>query len=370
VKKLAHIPAGATFDKKENEWSFGKRLRGKRVGVWQFWKAPSGYLIAEYVFTDGPDERAKSWKSFHPNGDLAEEGTYDSGGRVTSQTWRRTKGQTSEAPPYWAEFAPGAWAMTRGAENPTSGGALRYFDKQGAELDERGKPLRAAKAAKLAARSQCLGFLKRPAHESAANAVDRYQRFFDRFVELQGVSPKDESVKDDRLVFHRKPVTPAVIARAEKRYGVTLPPSYVEFVTKRGLFSLGNSHESRLNAPDSMQSVYSWHVENGCDHETMVRQFKLRAPGIRLWKQSLGFSDGDRELQLVALYCFRFDSQNPKTKEASVWAFDSEDPRDFAKPTGKVCATRGFDEHIARIVDEKISEMIDEGFPKANLKKR
>jgi hypothetical protein len=75
-------------------------------------------------------------------------------------------------------------------------------------------------------------------------------------------------------------------------------------------------------------------------------------------KQAIAFSNGDAWLQLVYFYCFRMDAVDAVTGEAPVWAFNQDEPHDFAAPPGTREAPLTFDAHVARVVNEKIAEFV------------
>ena len=198
-----------------------------------------------------------------------------------------------------------------------------------------------------AAIAACRAFAKQPAKETAAEAVERYRAFHANL--SRAVDPK--TAARHAIVFHAKPIAKSEIASAEKRLGVTLPPSYVSFVTAHGLFSFGGGNEARLLPLDQLESVYDFHVELGWTVKQLAK--------AQRWKQAIGFSNGDEKLQIVAMYCFRFDAQDPRTKETPIFAFDQDEPEVIDEPVGKPKG-KAFDIHIASLITEKIETLIEQ----------
>src|SRR4051812_26654601 len=115
----------------------------------------------------------KIHKTFHANGELAEECQFDKAGRVVYDAWYKTQGKTREKLPYWLVAPASAWKIIKTANPPGKpyGWTIRYWDKRGVEIDDRGKPLKRQGKGK----AECKAFLKKPKGESAAQAVDRYE---------------------------------------------------------------------------------------------------------------------------------------------------------------------------------------------------
>jgi hypothetical protein len=83
-KRPRGVPAGATFDPKENEWPLGTTKGGKRIGEWSFWRA-DGSLVGRATF-DAKGVLHGIARRFHSDGAISMESRYVHGVR-----WGKTR---------------------------------------------------------------------------------------------------------------------------------------------------------------------------------------------------------------------------------------------------------------------------------------
>ncbi len=196
--------------------------------------------------------------------------------------------------------------------------------------------------------------LQHPADEDAGRAVDRYHAFL---AEAFAGAPTDAMARW-RLRFSQ-PVSIADVRAAEQRLKVKLPPSYVELVTTRGLFSGPGEHLNRLE-PDDLASLLD-HLLDGVyavdSPQELADELGLQGNELRTLERAIVFSTGQYEelLDVVLL-----DAADPVTGEAPIVSFDPQEGmsavlsvvRGGHEPTG-----REFDRHVRELVDFNIREV-------------
>jgi hypothetical protein len=141
-KRPKGVPDDAVYFPEDKEWGQGAIGLWKHPnGHWRYWAA-KGYLISEADYKHG---RLLSYRRYHPDGSLAEEGTLDKTGRVVEQTWiLPPKGVKSP------EDVPSMFHPPKGTARvvkiPRSiPVTARFYDADGNELDNRGRRVRKKK---------------------------------------------------------------------------------------------------------------------------------------------------------------------------------------------------------------------------------
>ena len=180
------------------------------------------------------------------------------------------------------------------------------------------------------------------ARETTEEALARWSKF----LKLNFDDDQEEIKRFDVAFLGR--VKQSILAQAEERLDFKFPPSYKEFVLKKGLFKLGrwNDYESCLLAPREMRTL----------HDELKTQWnpgfmEMNKAQVEETKQLICFSYGDEGLQSVWYYCFDKRSLNPDTGEMSIYSFCQDEWNFDALP---ICERRGFDVHISQLVDEQI----------------
>ena len=161
---------------------------------------------------------------------------------------------------------------------------------------------------------------------------------------------RDEIERFNATFFSR--VKRSILAQAEERLDFRFPPSYKEFVLKKGLFKFGrwNDYESHLLAPNEIRTL----------HDELKAQWnsgfvEMDEAQLEETRNLICFSYGDEGLQAVWYYCFDKRSLNSETGEMSVYSF-CQDEWDFSALP--ICQDNGFDVHISGLVDELINSIL------------
>jgi hypothetical protein len=192
----------------------------------------------------------------------------------------------------------------------------------------------------------------------AEKALEKYETWY-----RSAITRVDDAefFKKENSVSWRAPVSAQEVSDAEKRLGLKLPPSYVRFVTGRGLFNFGepDSCESSIDAPAELNPItVTLETEFGF---TLADEFTPEE--IKKMKRIIRFSFGDENQQIVYCYVFRCDLRKGDEGEALISAFDQDAMRyTWSEPYGR--EPKSFDEHICQLVDAKIQtseEYIEEG---------
>ncbi|HSD88102.1 MAG TPA: hypothetical protein VLB44_11330 [Kofleriaceae bacterium] len=191
-------------------------------------------------------------------------------------------------------------------------------------------------------------FLQHPADEDAARAVDRYHAFL--AVAFAG-APK-EAMAPWRLRFSQ-PVAIADIRAAEQRLKIKLPPSYVELITGRGLFSGPGEHLVMLEPDDLgtlldhlLQTVYA--VESA---EELAEELGLDSSELRRLEKAIVFSTGQYE---ELLDVFLLDAVDSVTGEAPIACFDPQEGM-----SAVLSLVRNRQETSGREIDRHVRELVD-----------
>lgn len=186
-----------------------------------------------------------------------------------------------------------------------------------------------------------------PANETAIDAITRYHAFLDALFE-----DDLEASESLRLRFYTQ-VTLDQVRTAEQRLGLTLPPSYVTFVTEHGLFS-GPGDEAILRRPENLGLMYDYFLEevfSGVDGgDALAFELGTDLAGVERLRKIVYFADGQYEEMLDL---FRIDAANEQTLEAPIDLFDREDYYAY-DPIDAGFSGRSIDRHVIGLVDFNI----------------
>jgi len=187
-------------------------------------------------------------------------------------------------------------------------------------------------------------FIKGKENETAKEALDRYTEFLN-------LNFKDCIWKtEDYLPYFFGKVKEDGISEIEIKLQISFPPSYRSFLLEYGLFKLGkwSDYESCLLEPNEINTLH-----NELEKQWNPSFIDLDTKDLEATKNLICFSYGDESLQAAWYYCFDKRSLNPETGEMNIYTF-SQDEWDFTAL--EKCKSKGFDEHIVNLVNEKIDE--------------
>ena len=151
----------------------------------------------------------------------------------------------------------------------------------------------------------------------------------------------------------------------QKRLGVTLPTSYVEFIKKEGILGFydeyylyGEDIYDNINTLDSLSNMYEF-ADEGTDVEKKRKE---------VTDKLIVFARGDESYQDCYYVCFNYHSFNPETNEADVFFFDQGDhPAMYecknapeAKESSMVQFTRGICKKKLELFYNFVDNYIDE----------
>lgn len=316
------VPAEAVWNGAEKEWEIGeKKADGTHVGDWKWWLAPAGYLVCETTHAD--DGSILYGRRYHPNGEVS---------RIVE------KGKPSiffaSDEPTIEMYPPGD-ISGRSVKAITARGFYDadHYDADGNLIDCK----------------MNLNNYKSVDGESVDEAFARLDRFIadipKHYADYDNIR---EVVESYRPKFGDK-LTAADIAAIEKKFSITLPPSYVEFVTTRGLLQLREAAEffepeefetlaDVLGNPDEADIDFS----DEPIHKATLEKCVTYATGYELY---------------VRYYTFNFNVLNEQGEPAMVRFHDSEWgyilDNDFFEP----CATTIMQELVSEAIDTTIDSI-------------
>ncbi len=333
-KKPSTVPLEAIWNPSDNEWELGiKNKNGKYIGEWKWWLAPNGHLCCHTFFDD--EGNIVSFKRFHPNGEVSQYGK-GKNGKFTERVWLRSTAETPEGFPNYPSYV---WK----AVQKTGTFPIKYdiYDKEDNHLNKKIEipdNLRIAEVDETA--KQALNRL-----EEAILVVQKYRHKEDKF--LQNYY---------KPVYFQK-IKPEEICEAEKRLGIKFPPSYIDFITKYGLFKLGekNKNYSCLIHPsqigrlsDALETKWDVNWEDYTPREKEIMD------------KIIYFSTGDEGLQLCWYCCFDFNTLNKETGEVQIIDFEQHDwSWMMYEDDIEIYMNKAFDEHITEVVDHAIQYIQD-----------
>lgn len=328
------MPPEAIWNEKANEWQLGEKKDGQCVGEWRWWLAPIGHLCCRTHFDEVG--AIQHYTRYHPNGERSQTGSFGDSGHCTEEThWRSTAPTT--------EFFPEAPETAYRAErvvgfSPTT---YRYYDEGGHELNLHGRRIREIE-------TDFGEYLESGVDETAQETLARYAQFLREA--MKDMSPAQQ--REHQVHFEAGPVDIKDIREAEARLKITLPPSYVEFVTSHGTFRLGNRADAGLLPAAELKTLYD-HLS--VVHETkkpeqLAEALSTDLESIEALQHSIVFSEGSQQV-----CCFRLDSTNPETGEVCVGMH----PQDEEIPLTETCHGRGFDIHLRELLAEKMRDLAD-----------
>jgi hypothetical protein len=141
------------------------------------------------------------------------------------------------------------------------------------------------------------------------------------------------------LVF--EPVKKGELARAEKALGARLPPSYVDLITRRGVFHIGKRKGTRFNPLLSPAAIAQHTLDTRAAYAAEV-------PELAETLADLIFFQGNRYLD--NFFAFVVSSKD-EHGELGVTAFYHDDHDEISDAEGD------FRSHIVELVDEWIDEL-------------
>ena len=332
-KRPTTVPAEAVWNASENEWESGKKnKKGNNIGEWKWWLAPKGHLVCHTFFDNKGN--IETFKRFHPNGEISQYGK-GKNGKFIERVWQRSTEETTDGFPVYHDYV---WkAAQRCGEIPVE---YDHYDKEGNHLN---KKIEIADDLKNA-----------PENETAEGALNRFEKLIAIIKKSQ--HKDDESLKEYSKPFYFQKIDIEEIHTAEKRLNIKFPKSYTEFITKHGLFRLGEDNEnySRLLHPSEIIKL-SDALEN--EWEVSWKDFEPKAK--EFMDNIYCFSMGDEQLQMCWYHCFNYNSLNEKTGEVQVLDYDQSDWA-WMFDKNEICTYKGFDGHISTVVDNEIIWILDE----------
>lgn len=189
-------------------------------------------------------------------------------------------------------------------------------------------------------------------NETTDNALGRLSEFIDNLLKLKDYDGDDCGLNICLYpTFSKQTITELAIQEMEERLNVELPPTYKKFVLEKGLLTFGdNFNTSMYDEVDTLRSHYEF---NNVD----IEDGQFSKEDIRAIDNMLYFSSGDEGR--FYYYCFDFGSQNPKTKEMRVVAYDEGDIPELVE-SQKGVYQGSFDDFIINRTNEIIQYLYDE----------
>lgn len=191
-------------------------------------------------------------------------------------------------------------------------------------------------------------------NETAKEAITRYNRFLSFFY-----TDDEDEIENNKAIFHLPKITEDELSKTEERLNFKFPPSYRNFVLENGMLSF-NTEFGEDSVMLEINKVSSLYIELNNEWQEDVNVFEKNGKGEKLKNETenlICFSFGDSSLQMVWYYYFDKRSLNIQTGEMSIGEFSQDNW--FFEPL-LVSESNGFDEHIVKLVNEKIEYHINE----------
>jgi hypothetical protein len=145
-----------------------------------------------------------------------------------------------------------------------------------------------------------------------------------------------------------KKVKPADLAKVEQRLKIRLPPSYVSFVTRYGLFVISSEEVDRYE-------------EAGDGYDRLLRPSEMATITRALRRDYADFHDDPKFIKDAVcfqcrpyeddFYVFRVSSRRKKDGELSVGAWSHDEENSWGR------GFQTFDEHIAKLCKEWLKQL-------------
>ncbi len=133
------VPRIAKWNPDENEWELGGHNKdGYVTGVWKWWLAPKGHLVARTIFSGEYGENL-SYTRFHPDGTPSRKGKISSGDNIGTAIYIKSREPSDEvfAVPSSAEGYDTLWKAELTYDNFGEIEKERYFAEDGSQLEFR-----------------------------------------------------------------------------------------------------------------------------------------------------------------------------------------------------------------------------------------
>ena len=275
---------------------------------------------------------------YHPNGEVALELSYNDKGNAL-YIYHKSSEKTDEQFPDCN--LKNTWtAKRRPGSIPHE---YDYFDKDGKHLSVSNKNKKALEKLK-----------EGPDDETAIQALQRFNKVVELVKKSEDIDPELAEEIAPYTSENTEKVTEAELQKCEEKFGVTLPPSYRNFVLKYGL--IDTDEESGM-LPVMDFEVLSKHLKEWDIDVTEDFSEKAAKKTDRMFVFYAGPND-DTE-------CFDFNTQNRRTKEVTLFTINHEEINNFEDyyfnyGLGDTCEGSGFDSFMSRLMDSKIDFLLDE----------
>ncbi len=335
-KRPKDVPQNAIWNSQNGEWETGaKNSDGKMIGEWKWWLAPNGHLCCHSFFDD--NGQMVSFKRFHPNGEVSQYGEVGDNGKFKERVYVRTEGETTEIFPVQSATV---WTAKVRPGVPVS---YDLFDKDGNQIN--GFELSDDVFKGYENQEPIEGFKR------ICNVIDDV---------LKNVSNEYSFLGPEYKPVFTQKIHKEDIEICEKRLGLKLPPSYVDFVLNHGLFKGG---ENKTDEFRMLHPVKFGRLSDALAKDWYVDWDNFTSQEQEIMDKIIYFSMGDDGLQITWFYCFDFNTLNPDTGEVELIEFNQDDwtwmcnSSDIKKYEG--ITMRAFIAKLAQRVLERVKDELE-----------